>query len=169
MDNIGITIFRFLILAILQVVVINNLYLGGYINPFPYILVILMLPPKFPRWALLLTGFFLGYLIDSFSGGSGLHTAACVFIAFCKPSVIRLISLPNNFDEKSEINLRTIGMENFLKYALILTLIHHLSYFFLEAFGVHEFFRTLLRVVLSTIVTIALMLAFLFFSQSHKK
>ena len=37
-------VIRGLVLIFFQVMVLNNIYLGGYVNPFLYILFILMLP-----------------------------------------------------------------------------------------------------------------------------
>ena len=41
-------IARCLLLVLLQVLVLNNIYLGGYITPYLYILFVLMRPTSLP-------------------------------------------------------------------------------------------------------------------------
>ena len=42
-------IFRFILLVAVQVIVLNNIRLGGYINPFIYVLFIMQLPVRIPK------------------------------------------------------------------------------------------------------------------------
>ena len=60
--NIG----RFIVLVLFQVLVLNNIQFSGYVNPFMYVLFILLLPFETPRWLLLLSGFLLGLSVDIF-------------------------------------------------------------------------------------------------------
>ena len=39
-------LLRFMVLALLQIIVLNNIQLSGFINPYLYLLFILMLPVK---------------------------------------------------------------------------------------------------------------------------
>ena len=50
-------VFRFIALIILQVLVLNYVYLGGYVLPFVYILGVLMLPTNFGKIPTLLVAF----------------------------------------------------------------------------------------------------------------
>ena len=43
---------RFLLLTAIQVVILNNVQLGTFINPFLYVLFLLTLPVNMPRLAL---------------------------------------------------------------------------------------------------------------------
>ncbi|MCB0756525.1 MAG: rod shape-determining protein MreD, partial [Flavobacteriales bacterium] len=65
-------LWQFGLLCLLQVLIFNHLNLGGYINPFPYIYLILILPISMGRIQLLLIGFLLGLTIDVFSDTGGL-------------------------------------------------------------------------------------------------
>ena len=69
-------IFRFIILVLVQVLVLNNIQFLGYINPYIYILFILSLPVRTPRWASLLLAFVLGLTIDIFANTPGMHASA---------------------------------------------------------------------------------------------
>ncbi|MFZ4059415.1 MAG: rod shape-determining protein MreD, partial [Ferruginibacter sp.] len=70
-------ISRFFLLILLQVLVFNNMHLNGYINPYVYVLFILLLPFETPQWLLLISAFLLGFGVDLFSDTMGMHTAAC--------------------------------------------------------------------------------------------
>ena len=74
-------IFSFIVLIVLQVLVLNNVQFLGFLNPYIYILFILSLPVKFPRWITLILGFVLGLIIDVFSNTIGTHAFATVLIA----------------------------------------------------------------------------------------
>ena len=72
-------ILRFVVLVLIQVLVINNLQLSSYVDPFIYVLFILLLPFETPGWILLLFAFSLGLTIDMFSDTAGVHASATVF------------------------------------------------------------------------------------------
>ena len=57
-------VLRFFLLILLQVLILNNIYLGGLINPYFYIYFILLLPYDVPGGLLLLFGFLLGAGVD---------------------------------------------------------------------------------------------------------
>ena len=50
---------RFFILASIQILVLNNVQISGYINPFVYILFIMLLPPKMPKAIVLILAFIM--------------------------------------------------------------------------------------------------------------
>lgn len=85
-------IFSFIVLILLQVLVLNNVQFLGFLNPYIYILFILSLPVKFPRWITLILGFVLGLIIDVFSNTIGTHAFATVLIAFFRTGIIKLFT-----------------------------------------------------------------------------
>ena len=91
-------IFRFFLLILLQVLVFDNMHINGYINPYLYVLFILLIPFETPQWLLLLTAFALGFGVDLFSDTMGMHTAACVFMAFCRPGVLRMVFSTKDYE-----------------------------------------------------------------------
>ena len=85
MDNIVLrNISRFLLLLLLQVLVLDRIYLGGYISTFLFVLAILMLPTRMGKVPMLLVAFGTGLLVDLFSNRVGMHAFACTLVAFCK-------------------------------------------------------------------------------------
>lgn len=170
MNNIAKNILRFILLVVLQVLVFSNMNLSGYINPYIYILVILLLPFETPGWLLLLSGFVLGIVMDMFSGTMGLHTAATVFMAFCRPGVIRYLSAGKERDSGAGPNIKDMGLYWVISYSLILTALHLLLYFYLETFRLSEFFTTFARALLSILLTtLLIILSQLLFSRSNKR
>ena len=63
MSNVNYLI-HFVILAILQIVIVDNIHIGSYFYINIYILAIFILPYKVKGIPLLLFGFLLGFLMD---------------------------------------------------------------------------------------------------------
>ncbi|MFP4557514.1 MAG: rod shape-determining protein MreD [Bacteroidales bacterium] len=142
-----------LLLVLLQLFLFNNIQLSGYINPYIYILFILLLPYSTPGWLLLVSGFFLGLIIDTFMNTYGMHSSATLFLAFARPYVLNLLADREDVDQKGRPSLSSNGMGWFVKYTLVAVFTHHLFLFFVESFTFANFFATILRVILSTLVT----------------
>jgi hypothetical protein len=151
-------IIRFIGLVFFQVLILNHVSLGGYVNPYLYVLFILWLPFSTERWMLLLSAFLLGFSVDIFTNTLGLNAAASVAMAFARPFVISMISTGTEFESASRPSINGQGMRWFLSYAVTLVLIHHFVLFYLEVFRFSEFFPTLLRVLLSSAFTLGLIL-----------
>ena len=147
-------ILRFIILVLIQVLIFNNIELSGYINPYIYILFILLLPFDTPGWLLLLLGFLLGISIDIFSDTPGMHTIATTLTAFLRPFVLDIIAPRDGYETGANPRISNYGLTWFLRYAGILTVIHHFVLFYIEIFHFGGFFPTLFRVILSSAVTL---------------
>jgi len=149
-------VWQFVLLCLLQVLVFNNLNLGGYVNPFPYIYLILILPISIGRIQLLLIGFLLGLTVDVFSNTGGLHAAATTLIAFYRPLYLKAQSPREGYELTAIPHIKVFGLAWFIPYALLIVLIHHVTLFYLEAFRFADFFHTLLRTLLSSVLTMAI-------------
>jgi rod shape-determining protein MreD len=148
-------ILLFVVSVLLQVLFMNNLQFSGYVDPYVYILFLLLLPVGIPTYQLLLLGFLLGFSVDIFSNTFGIHASASVFAAFIRPFVV---SSPNGEEQERWISptILNTNLAWFLKYAAIMVGAHHFFLFFIEAFSFHNFFYTLLRSVLSSIFSLIL-------------
>ena len=149
-------IIRFIILVGVQVLIIKNIELGRFINPFIYVLFLIVLPFETPKWALLFCGFIIGITIDMFYNTAGMHAAACVFMAYVRPGVLKLFSPRDGYEFGTQPTVQYLGVPWFLSYSGILVLLHHFILFYLEIFRFSEFFSTFFRVIVSTIFTILL-------------
>jgi rod shape-determining protein MreD len=63
--------------------------LFGYINPYPYVLFIILYPVNSNKSVLLLGSFFLGLLLDMFCNSGGIHTTASIVLAFLRPTLFK--------------------------------------------------------------------------------
>lgn len=148
----------FILLTLLQLFLFNNIQFSGYINPYVYILFILLLPFEIPSWLLLLLSFFTGIIIDFFSGSPGMHASATVLTGFLRPYILRVISLRDGYESGSDPSMLVFGFRWFLIYTITMVLIHHTALFYLEVFRFSEFFRTGLRVILSSLFSVIFIL-----------
>ncbi len=149
-------IVRFAILVGIQVLVIKNIELGRFINPFIYVLFIIGLPFETPKWLLLFSAFAMGITIDLFYDTAGMHAAACVFIAYLRPGLLKLFSPRDGYEFGTQPTIQYLGIPWFLSYSGILILLHHLVLFYIEVFRFSEFFSTFFRVIVSSVFTILL-------------
>lgn len=162
-------ILRFISLVLVQVLIIKNIELGRFINPFMYVLFIVILPFETPKWALLFIAFFLGITIDMFYDTAGLHAAACIFMAYIRPGVLKLFSPRDGYESGTQPTVQYLGVPWFLSYAGILVVSHHLILFYLEIFRFSEFFSTLLRVIISSVFTMILIIVIQYLFNRKKE
>lgn len=159
MSNIYVKHFlRFVFLVFFQIFILNNIEVSGYINPYFYILFVLLLPVDTDKWLLLISAFMLGLFIDIFSDTAGMHAAATTLAAFTRPGIINMITQKQELDTGTEPSGKEFGLRNFLTYSFLITSIHHISLFYIEVFRFSEFFSTLYRAVLSIIFTMILII-----------
>lgn len=147
-------IVRFFILLIVQVMVLNTIQLGGYLNPYVYLLFIILIPFETPKWFLLISAFFLGLLVDMFESSLGIHASAMVFMAFARPAVLQYFAPRDGYEARTFPRVYYYGFWWFLKYSAILVTLHHLVYYFMEAFGSQPFFATLWKAALNILLTL---------------
>jgi len=141
-------IFRFIGLALLQVLVLNHIDLFGYLNPMVYIMWVLLFPIRKNKSALLIFSFLLGLSIDIFSDSGGINAAAAVFIAYVRLPVLKAVLRKTDFDFVL-FNIRSIAFSKSLLFIGILIGIHHFIVFSLEYFS----FRNLITIFTTTIFT----------------
>lgn len=148
----------FVLLLLLQLLLFNNIQFSGYVNPYVYILFILLLPVDIPAWLLLIISFFTGLIIDLLTGTPGMHTAATVLAGFARPYVLRLFSPREGYETGADPSMFVYGFKWFLLYTVFIVLLHHTLLFYLEVFRLSDFFNTFLRVLLSSIFSITFIL-----------
>lgn len=137
------SLFAFL-LGLIQVLVLNNVLLFGYINPLIYVLFIFIFPLSNNKYSVLIISFFLGLLIDFFSNSGGSNAAALVFIAYIRLPVLHIIQNNIEFDYLL-FNIKKLNMIQIIIYILTLVFIHHFILFFLEYYTLKSFGHILLK------------------------
>ncbi|NOR75683.1 MAG: rod shape-determining protein MreD [Draconibacterium sp.] len=143
----------FIGLVLIQVLVLNHVQFSGFVNPYIYILFVLLLPLSSPRYVVLILAFLLGVTIDIFSNSLGIHAFASVFAAYLRPLVISLISSRQE-DMSDYPGLMQNKIRWFLSYITIMVILHHTVLFFIEVFTFSNFVLTLFRTFLSSVFSI---------------
>lgn len=156
--NILTYVLRFAGLLLLQLLVVNNIELNSYINPYIYVGFILLLPVNTKPWHIVVISFLVGATVDAFSSTPGLHIAATNFMGFMRIHYLRATTTKEDQEGRVIPSLSQKGIVWFSVYGFVLILLHHFLLFFLEIYGFHEFFATLTRVMLSTLVTLLLII-----------
>jgi rod shape-determining protein MreD len=153
---------RFLLLVSVQVLVLNHINFLGYVNPYLYVLFILVFPLNGNKTLLLFLSFLLGLTIDIFSNSGGVHAAASVTIAYLRPLVLKFafgVSYEYNM-----VKINKVPANERLTYILVLVFLHHLVLFSLEIFSFSHILlilkSTLLSCIFSTILIFCTLLLF---------
>ena len=156
----GINTFKYLLIfvvsVLLQVLIFNNLLIAKIIAPFFYILFIVLLPFDTPRSLLLFVSLALGFTVDIFTNTPGVHASASLLVGFIRPGILGILTSRETLDSITAPRVKNMGFQWFATYVTFLVIIHHLFLFFVEAFTFDDFFITLLRVILSSILSIIL-------------
>jgi len=148
----------FAILVLLQVWVFNQVHLFGLIIPLPYIYFLLKLSNKANRNVVVLWAFFLGLTIDVFNNTAGINALATTVVGFFRYYVLQL--MVSREEEAIVPSTKTMGVSGFIRYALILVLLHHTILFVTEAFSMYSPGLMVLKILGSSVLSLLLILAF---------
>ena len=166
--EIAINSFRFILLVFLQLFILNNMQFSGFVNPYLYVLFILLLPFEISGWFMLVLAFILGLAIDVASATIGYHTISTVFTAYFRFHLLRFIAPRDGYEPGMSPTLQSLGFLWFFKYTFILTLAHHLVLFWIESFQINDFLPATLRALASSFFTILLVFIYQFFTIRRK-
>ncbi len=145
-------------LVLLQVFFFNHVHLLGYATPFIYLFIVVKLSSDISRHALMLWAFLLGLLIDAFSDTPGMNAAAAVFLAFLRPTLLRLF-VPRDANDTFTPSIHSMGLSSYVKYLSMCVLFHHLLLFTIAFFSLASPLELLLRIVSSALLTVVCLLA----------
>lgn len=158
MNNIVITnIIRFFGLILLQGLVFKNVGEGWEEFPYLFVLVyplaILLLPLKTPRVLTIVFGFVAGIIVDGFYSSPGIHASAAVFLAYCRPFVLKALEPRNGYNVNYSPTASRWGFGWFLRYTSISLTLFLFFYFSAEAFTFVYFGSILLKTIVSLITS----------------
>ena len=160
-------IARFILLLAAQVLVFNEIDFWGYVNPYPYILFILLYPVNGNRAGLLLASFLLGIIMDMFCDSGGVHATACVILAYVRPTFFKFSFGVSYEYQTVKINDK-LTPERF-SFLLISVFTHHIILFLLEIFKLSFIFNILLRTLFSSIFTLILCIVIIYIFKPNAK
>ncbi len=160
-------IARFILLLATQITIFNNIDFLGYINPFPYILFIILFPVNGNKSILVLSSFFIGIIIDLFCNSGGVHAASCILLAYVRPIIFKF-SFGLSYEYQT-VRLNDVLTTERFSFILISVIIHHFSLFLLEVFQLNFLWDILLRTLLSTIFTTIICIVLIYIFKPSKR
>ncbi len=162
-------IARFIVLILLQLIVLNNIQLYGYLNPYLYVLFVLQLPFRISNTLAMVLAFLMGIIMDLFANTGGIHAAALVATTFTRPFLLSILNPAEEYEEVEEPNIWELGTGWFLAYMSIGILFHHTLLFFLEIMSFSQIGFTVGRILSSSIITLVLVLLYGFIFHKPSK
>ena len=143
----------FVVMALLQVFLFSRIGVSVYIHPLAYVAFIILLPMEIAPLLLLTLGLLMGVTMDVFMGTAGIKTIATLF---CRPTLLNLLAGKDEVKDGGIPNVNRLGIKKFIKYASFMVLLHSTVFFIFETLSLHFFYLTLLRILLSSAVTLLL-------------
>ena len=152
-------VFRFLILALFQVLILKQLSAEWssfpYVNILIYPLFILLLPLGMKRWAQFLAAFLIGIIVDIFYNSPGVHAGDSVFTIYLRPYVLSWLEPRGGYNVNNSPTKDRMGMPWFIRYVSILLLAHCIFYFSLEVFTPVLWKEILLKILFGYVFSLA--------------
>jgi hypothetical protein len=158
MNNITKHVFRFLLLAILQVLILNQLEFGFGIHIMILPLFVMLLPFEISIISTMSFAFLIGFITDIFSNTYGLHASSLLMMAYFRPILFKKFAPTDGYDPLKEANIFDMGIRWFFYVFGSLLLIHHFWYFLIEIFRINEFFLILKKTIFSSVISFLLAL-----------
>ncbi len=162
-----VNIARFVLLLAAQILIFNNLNFLGYINPYPYILFIILYPVNSNKYGLLLASFLLGITMDMFCNSGGVNAAACLVLAYYRPYIFKF-SFGLSYEYQT-VRLNDVLTPERFSFIIIAVTIHHLTLFLLEVFRLNFIWEILLKTLLSAVFTVLLCIIIIYIIKPNKR
>ena len=147
-------------LILAHTLVFNHIHLMGYATPMPYVSALIILPHGTARWIYVVLGFCIGIVIDILSNTVGAAAAALTLVGLVTPLLLRTFAPDDKLEEEFTPSIKTMQWGGFLKFAIVVTLIHTLVFFLLETFSLFDALEILIKVGSSTALTVIFMMTF---------
>ena len=150
---------RLLLIFVLQVLLFDHLHIGSWGIVMMYILFLINLPIRIPRWAEMLIGLLVGIMMDVWHSSLGIHIAACVALSFVRPLLLNN-AIQDIERIKDNISVQTIGRIEYTKCAVVLTVLHHFIVFSLETLNIQFWWIVILQTLISSAMTLCVILGY---------
>ncbi|CCG52439.1 Rod shape-determining protein MreD [Flavobacterium indicum GPTSA100-9 = DSM 17447] len=166
-SNFILNIIRFITLLIIQIFVLNQINFGGWINPYIYILFIILYPINSNKFGFITASFLLGLIMDIFSDSGGVHATATLLLAYVRPSFLRF-AFGLSYEYQTIRIAEKLSVDRFT-FIMISILFHHLILFTLELYRFDLFFEIITRTILSTIFTFIICIISIYLIKPNRK
>jgi len=149
--NYIIRFLRMLIILVVQILLLNNVHILGYITPLLLGYMILPFNKGADRIEMLLWGFVTGLLFDVFSNTAGMGAASLTLLAMLQPGLINLFT-PRDAAEDFTPSFRVMGFWKYVTYCLMGMFIVHATFYALDAFTIANWQLTLSAIAIGTLI-----------------
>lgn len=167
MNNTILNSIRFVVFLALQILLFNNINLFGYLNPYPYILFVLLYPVNSNKSILLISSFALGILLDMFANSGGIHAMASLVLAYIRPSLFKF-AFGLSYEYQTVKIADKISPER-ITLLLLSIFIHHFILFCFEFFRIDLVLTILLRTLLNTLFTFIVSVLIIYIIKPTKR
>ncbi len=167
MNNTILNSIRFVVFLALQILLFNNINLFGYLNPYPYILFVLLYPVNSNKSILLISSFALGILLDMFANSGGIHAMASLILAYIRPSLFKF-AFGLSYEYQTVKIADKISPER-ITLLLLSIFIHHFILFCFEFFRIDLVLTILLRTLLNTLFTFIVSVLIIYIIKPTKR
>ena len=141
-------IVLFLILALLQIFLFDNLSISIYLCPLVYIGFIVLLPIDAPPVS-------MSVAMDWAMGAAGINTIATLPVAMLRRPLLQSVCGKEGIREGGIPSSIRLGQGGFLRYLAAMVVVHHFLFFMLESLSWAQLFHTLVRLVVSSADTVS--------------
>jgi rod shape-determining protein MreD len=156
MNNVHIVrLVRLFLILVVQIFLLNNLYLWGYATPLFIGYMITSFHRGSSRIILLLWGFLTGLLYDMFSNTAGIGAASCTLLAMAQPHLLSAFA-PRDAADEFVASTRVMGAWRFISYLFVSFFVLHFSFYLLDAFVLSDILLTVISTIVGTIFTTVL-------------
>ena len=157
---------RFIVLLLVQVIICNNINFLGYINPYVYVIFILLFPVNNNRLLFLILAFNLGLLVDMFLDSGGVHAGASICLAYARPLFLKY-AFGTMYDHQN-LKFGHTDIGALIMYVSGCVIFHHLIVYYLEIFNISQIILLLKKALFSSIFTVILCLLLILLFKTRK-
>ena len=140
---------RFILFALTQALIFNQLEVGFGVQFMIYPLFILLLPQNMNIFLSMFVSFLLGLTIDSISNTYGLHASSALLIAYLRPMFFKRFEPRDGYEQETELSFDNMEFKWILYVHGILLAIHHIWFFTVEVFKLNEVLYILQKSLIS--------------------
>ncbi|WP_103326933.1 hypothetical protein [Bacteroidetes bacterium endosymbiont of Geopemphigus sp.] len=156
------------LLCLLQVSLFNHIDFLGYINPYIYILFVLVYLPQGNKFHLLFLAFLLGWSIDHFMNTGGLHASSLTFVAYFRLNILRFIAGKNILNER-DFSIYELSFAKRFSFVFFMVLLHTHILFSLEFMEISNLKKAFPNVLFNALFTGFLCLVYLSITKKPYK
>ena len=147
----------FVILILLQTLVLNRISVFGVAVPILYIYFLIKLPKNRNLFYVVISGFLMGLIIDIFLNTPGMNAAATTIVATLRKPLMNIFFSKVEYEDFVPSIYTETGA--FLRYSVVMVLLHQTLLFFIESFTFFNLTSTLIRIGALSVLTLILIIA----------